>query len=108
MRIADAVNRVAADREATSAQVAIAWLCSRQQHAPVIPIVGARRPEQLLDTMGALDLELSADELATLDKVSAIEPGFPHDFAGRAMAYGETLDRVIAHRHVIWPELLGA
>jgi aryl-alcohol dehydrogenase-like predicted oxidoreductase len=65
LRIADAVDRVAADREATSAQVAIAWLCSRQQHAPVIPIIGARRPEQLLDTIGALDLELSADELAT-------------------------------------------
>jgi aryl-alcohol dehydrogenase-like predicted oxidoreductase len=108
LRIADAVNRVAADRGATSAQVAIAWLCSRQQHAPVIPIVGARRPDQLLDTMGALDLELSADELAALDEVSAIELGFPHDFGGRMMAYGETLDRVVAHRDVIWPDVLGA
>jgi aryl-alcohol dehydrogenase-like predicted oxidoreductase len=108
LAIADVVNRVAAERGASSAQVAIAWLCSRRQHAPVIPIVGARRPEQLRDTMGALDLELSADELAALEQVSAIEPGFPNDFGGRAMAYGDTLDRIEPHRHVIWPDLLAA
>jgi hypothetical protein len=40
--------------------------------------------------------------------VSAIEPGFPNSFGGRAMAYGETLDRIEPHRHVIWPDLLRA
>jgi aryl-alcohol dehydrogenase-like predicted oxidoreductase len=108
LAIADAVNRIAAERGASSAQVAIAWLCSRQQHAPVIPIVGARRPEQLVDTIGALDLELSTEELAALDEVSAIELGFPHTFVGRAAAYGETLDRVVPHRRVIWPDLIRA
>jgi aryl-alcohol dehydrogenase-like predicted oxidoreductase len=105
LAITDAVNRIAAERGATSAQVAIAWLCSRQHLASVIPIVGARRPEQLLDSIGALDLELTADELAALDEVSAIELGFPHDFGGRAMAYGDTLDRVVPRGRVIWPDL---
>jgi diketogulonate reductase-like aldo/keto reductase len=86
--------------------VAVAWLRSRTEHAPVIPIVGARRAEQLRDTLGALDLELTADELAILDEVSAIEPGFPNSFVGRTTAYGDTLDRIEPHRHVIWPDLL--
>jgi aryl-alcohol dehydrogenase-like predicted oxidoreductase len=105
LAIADAVNRIAAARGATSPQVAIAWLRSRQQHAPVIPIVGARRPEQLRDTLGALEIDLTADERADLEAASAIEPGFPNDFGGRAMAYGDTYDRVASHRHVIWPDL---
>jgi aryl-alcohol dehydrogenase-like predicted oxidoreductase len=106
LAIADAVNRIASERGASSPQVAVAWLRSRTEHARVIPILGARRPEQLRDTLGALDLELTPHELAALDEVSAIEPGFPNSFAGRFMAYGDTLDRVEPHRHVIWPDVV--
>jgi hypothetical protein len=54
----------------------------------------ARRREQIEDSLGALELELSADELDRLDAVSRIELGFPHDFAGRALAYGDTYDLI--------------
>jgi aryl-alcohol dehydrogenase-like predicted oxidoreductase len=104
LAIADAVNRVAKARGASSAQVAVAWLM-RRQHADVIPIVGARRREQLEDTLGAVELELTTDELRQLDDAGAIELGFPHDFPGRTMAYGETLDRIDTDRRLVWPDL---
>jgi hypothetical protein len=58
----------------------------------IIPILGARRREQIEDTLRSVDIELSEAELKRLDDVSRIELGFPHDFVGRALAYGETFD----------------
>jgi aryl-alcohol dehydrogenase-like predicted oxidoreductase len=46
-------------------QVALAWELA--QSPWVIPIPGSSRPETILDSVRAVDLELSADELATLD-----------------------------------------
>jgi aryl-alcohol dehydrogenase-like predicted oxidoreductase len=64
--------------DCSPAQVALSWV--RQQGQQVIPIVGARRPEQLLDSLGCLNVTLGADDMALLDKASAIELGFPHEF----------------------------
>src|SRR5205085_2485397 len=55
-----ALTAIAATRDATSAQVAIAWLLGRDR-PPIVPIVGVRRLPQLEDNLGALRLEL-ADE----------------------------------------------
>jgi aryl-alcohol dehydrogenase-like predicted oxidoreductase len=90
LAIADALNAVAAEREATPAQTAIAWLRAQQQRATIVPIVGARRREQIEDSLGAVDIELTAAELAHLDAASRVELGFPHDFVGRSAAYGDT------------------
>ena len=57
------------------AQVALAWLLSRPQVSTVI--LGARTAEQLGDNLGATRLQLSAEELATLDDVSALPPEYP-------------------------------
>ena len=46
----------------------------------VIPIVGARKPEQIADSLGSADVELSPEQLQRLDAVSRPELGFPHDF----------------------------
>ncbi|MFL6075296.1 MAG: aldo/keto reductase [Mycobacteriales bacterium] len=98
LAVADAVNQVAAARGARSAQVALAWVRAQQDRAVIVPIVGARTPAQLTDNLGALDVELTADELATLDAASAIELGFPHDFGASALAYGGTYDLIDGHR----------
>jgi aryl-alcohol dehydrogenase-like predicted oxidoreductase len=70
-RIADAH----ADRQATPAQVAIAWLL----HQPGVTsvILGARRLDQLQGNLAAADLALSAEELQALDTVSALPPEYP-------------------------------
>jgi aryl-alcohol dehydrogenase-like predicted oxidoreductase len=105
LRIADVVNAIAADRGASSAQVAVAWLRAQNERAQVIPIVGARRRSQIEDTLGAVELELSAEELARLDAASAIELGFPHDFGGREYAYGGTFDLIDQHRPLLYGEV---
>jgi aryl-alcohol dehydrogenase-like predicted oxidoreductase len=57
------------------AQVALAWLLHQPQVTSVI--VGAKRPEQLADNLGAAKLVLSADELAQLDSVSRLPAEYP-------------------------------
>jgi aryl-alcohol dehydrogenase-like predicted oxidoreductase len=80
LRIARELDRVADELGATSAQVAVAWL--RQRDRRIIPILGIRTPEQLEDALGCLEVDLAAEHLARLDRVSRIELGFPYDLLG--------------------------
>ncbi len=43
-------------------------------------LLGVRTSKQLLTNLEALTVELSPEQLQELDQISAIEPGFPHDF----------------------------
>ena len=103
LAVADALNAVAAERGATATQVAIAWLLGRQDRAQVIPILGIRSDAHLADNLGALDLELTQDEVARLDAVSAVPPGFPVHFGGEHLAHGDAFDRVVDHRDRVRP-----
>ncbi|HET7857326.1 MAG TPA: aldo/keto reductase, partial [Gaiellaceae bacterium] len=59
--------RAFADAEgATVAQLAIAWVLSRGED--VVPLVGARRRDRLAEALGALELDLSADDLAQIEE----------------------------------------
>lgn len=89
-QIAREVDRVADELDRTSGQIAIAWVRSRG--ARIIPIVGIRKVDQLEDLLGALDIELSAEQRARLDDVSRIELGFPYDLlcgAQGQLVYGD-------------------
>jgi aryl-alcohol dehydrogenase-like predicted oxidoreductase len=67
--VVDLVRRIADDKAATPAQVALAWLLAK---APwIAPIPGTRRFERLDENLGAADLTLTSDELAELDDASA-------------------------------------
>ncbi|GAA3707507.1 hypothetical protein GCM10023082_01950 [Streptomyces tremellae] len=77
LAVADAVREVAAELGRSSAQVALAW--TLRNPAVTAPVVGARTPSQLADNLGALDVELTASQLARLDAASAIGLGYPHD-----------------------------
>jgi len=70
--LAAVMQKVAAVRSATAAQVALAWLLKRDDH--VIPIPGATRPEHVRENAGALSLELSDEEFAVIDRASAPTP----------------------------------
>jgi aryl-alcohol dehydrogenase-like predicted oxidoreductase len=105
LQIADTLNAVAAELGASPAQVAIAWVRAQQDRGVIIPIVGARRREQVEDSLGAVEVELSEAELRRLDEASRIDLGFPHDFVGRAFAYGNTFDLVDQHRPSLYTHL---
>jgi aryl-alcohol dehydrogenase-like predicted oxidoreductase len=61
----DSFAAIAQERGVSPQQVALAW--ELRQGAHVIPIPGASRPETILDSLRAADLELSDEELARLD-----------------------------------------
>jgi aryl-alcohol dehydrogenase-like predicted oxidoreductase len=65
LRLLTAVNRMAAVREATLAQIALAWLLAKGND--VVPIPGTKRRRYLEENVGATTLTLSATELAELD-----------------------------------------
>ena len=46
------------------------------------------------DTPCTVEVELSDADLRRLDRTSAVDLGFPHDFPGRLMPYGDVLDRI--------------
>ncbi len=74
-RCIDAMRPIAQRLRVSVAQVALAWLLSRPQVSTVI--VGAKTPEQLADNLGAARLELSFEDLAALEEVSALPPEYP-------------------------------
>ena len=77
LEIAREVDCVADELGRTSAQVAAAWVRKRGEH--LIPVVGIRKVGQLQDVLGSSAVELSADQLSRLEKVSEIEFGFPYN-----------------------------
>jgi len=76
---------MAATKGVTVAQIALAWLL----HQPVVTsvIIGANKQEQLLDNLKAVDVKLTADELAQLDAVSKLPAEYPGWMIERQSTY---------------------
>ena len=85
LALVDALRSVADAKGVSVAQIAIAWVLA--QGADIIPVVGARRRDRLAEALGSLDVTLSADDLA------AIERAVPAD-AAKGGRYPEA---VLAH-----------
>ncbi|MEZ4921343.1 MAG: aldo/keto reductase [Saprospiraceae bacterium] len=86
-RRSDRANRIAAVvvEEAEKlgvepGQLALNWTRQSMPGLDVIPIVGARTPQQLKSSMACLNFDVPATTMQALDEVSKIELGFPHDF----------------------------
>ena len=71
LKLVDALQKLASTKGCSVAQVAIAWALA--QGEDVVPLVGSRTRERLAEALDALDIVLTADDLATLDK--AFPPG---------------------------------
>lgn len=74
--ILDVLQQMSADRGVSVAQLAVAWL--RHKKGVTSVIVGARTEKQLAANLAAATVELSQEEMATLDDVSALAPEYPH------------------------------
>jgi aryl-alcohol dehydrogenase-like predicted oxidoreductase len=86
--IADEVKQIAGELGRTQAQVALAWTLVNP--AVTSTILGVRTHEQLVDNLGALEVELTADQLSRLNAASAIDLGFPHEFLARPLTIAVT------------------
>jgi aryl-alcohol dehydrogenase-like predicted oxidoreductase len=65
MPIVDVLKRVAASRNATPAQIALAWLLAQKPF--IVPIPGTRSQGHLRENLGALDIALTPADLQALD-----------------------------------------
>jgi aryl-alcohol dehydrogenase-like predicted oxidoreductase len=67
--LVDLLGAVAARKDATPAQIALAWLLAQKPW--IVPIPGTRSPQRLAENLGAADLDLTADDLAEIDGAAA-------------------------------------
>ncbi|MGY4401341.1 aldo/keto reductase [Bradyrhizobium sp. USDA 3315] len=74
--IVDALDAVATETGRSVPQIAIAWLLTRPSVSSVI--IGARDEAQLRDNLGAVGWWLSPDQIARLDRASAVMPAYPY------------------------------
>jgi aryl-alcohol dehydrogenase-like predicted oxidoreductase len=85
LALVEALGAIARDKGCSTSQLAFAWVKSRGDD--VVPLIGARRRDQLKEALGAADLKLSADDLARIEQ--AVPPG--------AVAGTRYLPAVLAH-----------
>lgn len=74
--IAEVVSAIAREHNRTPAQIALAWTLLHP--AVTSPIIGARTLAQLDDNLAALEVQLSAEDIARLQAASQIEICFPY------------------------------
>ena len=67
--VVDLLKRIAAQKNATPAQIALAWLLAQKPF--IVPIPGTTKLHRLEENLGALDVTLTADDLHELDEASS-------------------------------------
>jgi aryl-alcohol dehydrogenase-like predicted oxidoreductase len=71
LELVEALRAIADEKDATVAQLAIAWVLTRRD--TIVPLVGARSRERLEEALQALDVDLTEDDLSRIE--AAIPPG---------------------------------
>ena len=82
LRLAEKVKEIAAEKDVTPAQLAIAWLLA--QGDDIVPIPGTKRRSYLEQNAAAVDVELTHDDLARIDAELPKTAGERYDQAGMA------------------------
>lgn len=99
LAIARGVAEVAKALGTSPGQVAIRW--TMQWGSNIIPIIGATKPEQFQESLGAANFSIPPQMMQQLDDMSAIDLGFPHDFLNsdgvKGVVFGGTYN-LIEHR----------
>jgi aryl-alcohol dehydrogenase-like predicted oxidoreductase len=83
--VIDVMREIAQGRGCTVAQVALAWLLGKPAVSSVI--VGAKRPDQLSDNLGAVEIRLMPEDIDRLDAASALAPEYPGWMIERQAVY---------------------
>jgi aryl-alcohol dehydrogenase-like predicted oxidoreductase len=79
--LVERMRQLASSHRASVAQIAIAWLLAKNAVSSVI--LGASKLHQLDDNLGAMDVKLSASEVADLDAATALPDVYPNWFTER-------------------------
>ncbi len=83
--LVDLIKKVAAEKNATPAQIALAWLLAQKPW--IVPIPGTRKLERLIENLGAVNIELTREELrdinSTLTKIPIAGDRYPEELERR-------------------------
>ena len=85
LALVETLRQIADGIGASVAQVAIAWVVA--QGPDIVPLVGARRRDRLAEALGALDVKLSADDLAELAKALPLGVAAGERYPAAALAH---------------------
>ncbi len=83
LELVDRLREIASEKSCTPAQLALAWLLA--QGNDIVPIPGTRRVERLDENTGAVEIALSAQELAAIDAVMPQDAAAGTRYAEAAM-----------------------
>jgi aryl-alcohol dehydrogenase-like predicted oxidoreductase len=84
LALVEALRNIAETEGASIAQIAIAWVAARGDD--IVPLVGARRRDRLREALGALDVVLSGQDLAAIEKAVPKGAAAGERYAAAAMA----------------------
>lgn len=102
-KIAQEIRSICEECGCDPVHVAMNWV--RQRKQVVSPVMGVRTVEQLKQNIACLDYDLQPEHVERLNKVSAIDLGFPHDFlrqeSVREMVYGRRHVFIDGHRRLL-------
>jgi len=84
MRLVELIRKIGERRGATPAQVALAWILAQKPW--IVPLFGTRSLERFEENVGALDVELTADDLAEIEEAGIVVEGarYPEEFLRRS------------------------
>ncbi|MEU7860875.1 aldo/keto reductase [Nonomuraea sp. NPDC049141] len=85
LTLVEALRELAEAKGATVAQLAIAWVGARG--TDIVPLVGARRRDRLAEALGALDVTLTADDLARIEAAIPADAAAGDRYAAPQMAH---------------------
>ena len=84
----DTIKEVAAEKNATPAQIALAWLLA--QKSWIVPIPGTRKLDRLVENLGAAEFELAPEEFgdinSALSKITIAGNRYPEELEKRTGA----------------------
>jgi aryl-alcohol dehydrogenase-like predicted oxidoreductase len=101
LTVIDELIRIGRELGTTPAAVALAWVQGRPGVASTI--IGARRLDQLDQNLAALDVELTRDQVAALDRVSEPTLNFPANFIRFATMFMHAGATVNGEPSQVWP-----
>lgn len=84
LALVEALRTIAEVKGATVAQIAIAWVLAQGQD--IVPLVGARRRDRLTEALGALDFDLTPDDLAQIERAVPPDAAAGDRYDARSMA----------------------
>jgi len=83
--LVDLIKKVAAEKNATPAQIALAWLLAQKPW--IVPIPGTRKLERLVENLGAANIELTPEELrdinSALSEITVAGDRYPQELEKR-------------------------